>query len=74
MGTFGLLSIIMLIVLIIAGSLFCLLLPFLALIDIFRSKFEGNNQLLMVLIVLLVPLGAIIYFIAAPSLKIKDIA
>jgi len=67
MGTFGLLSIIMLIVLIIAGSLFCLLLTFLALIDIFRSKFEGNNQLLMVLIVLLVPLGAIIYFIAAPS-------
>lgn len=74
MGTFGLLSIIILIVLIIVGSLFCLLLPVLALIDIFRSKFEGNNQLLMALIVLLVPLGAIIYFIAAPSLKIKDVA
>lgn len=51
---------------------FGLLLPIIAIIDILRSKFRGNDNLLMVLIVIFVPLGSIIYFIIAPSLKVRD--
>lgn len=51
--------------------LFLLLLPIIAIIDIMRSKFEGNDNLLMLLIVIFIPLGSIIYFIMAPSRKIR---
>jgi len=51
--------------------LFLLLLPIIAIIDIMRSKFEGNDNLLMLLIVIFIPLGSIIYFILAPSRKIR---
>jgi hypothetical protein len=47
------------------------LLPLVALIDIIRSKFQGNDGILMALIVIFVPLfGSIIYFILGPSKKI----
>jgi hypothetical protein len=47
--------------------------PFLiALIDILRNKFEGNNQLMWVLIIFLLPLlGPILYFIIGTKQKIK---
>jgi len=51
--------------------LFFLLLPIIAIIDIMRSKFEGIDNLLMLLIVIFIPLGSIIYFILAPSRKIR---
>jgi|GEM_PF-1099242 len=49
---------------------FVLLLPIIAIIDILKSKFEGNDALLMLLIVIFIPLGAILYFILGPSRKV----
>lgn len=49
-----------------------LLLPVMAIVDIMRSKFHGNDNLLFVLIVLFIPCGAIIYFVLAPSRKIPS--
>jgi len=49
-----------------------LLLPIIAIIDIVNSKFEGNDSLLMVLIVIFIPFGAILYFVLAPSRKIRN--
>jgi hypothetical protein len=51
--------------------IFVLLLPIIAIIDILSSKFEGNDNLLMLLIVIFIPFGAILYFILGPSRKIK---
>ena len=51
--------------------IFVLLLPIIAIIDILNSKFEGNDSLLMLLIVIFIPFGAILYFILSPSRKIK---
>ena len=51
--------------------IFVLLLPIIAIIDILKSKFEGNDNLLMLLIVIFIPFGAILYFILGPSRKIK---
>jgi len=51
--------------------IFVLLLPIIAIIDILNSKFEGNDSLLMVSIVIFIPLGAILYFFLSPSRKIK---
>ena len=48
-----------------------LLLPIIAIIDILNSKFEGNDSLLMLLIVIFIPFGAILYFFLSPSRKIK---
>jgi hypothetical protein len=53
-------------------ALFFILLPVVAIIDILRSKFEGNDNLLMFLIVIFIPFGAIVYFIIAPSRKLKS--
>lgn len=67
MGTFGLTELIL--ILIVIG---CGILPLIALIDILRSKFEGNDNIMLVLIVILVPVfGPILYFILGPSRKIK---
>jgi hypothetical protein len=52
--------------------IFFLALPFIAIIDILRSKFQGNDNLLMLLIVIFIPFGAIIYFIVGPSKKIRN--
>jgi hypothetical protein len=51
--------------------IFALLLPIIAIIDILNSKFEGNDNLLMLLIVVLIPFGAVLYFFVSPSRKIK---
>jgi len=51
--------------------IFVLLLPIIAIIDILNSKFEGNDSLLMLLIVIFIPFGAILYFFLSPSRKIK---
>lgn len=51
--------------------IFVLLLPIIAIIDILNSKFEGNDAILMLLIVIFIPFGAILYFILSPSRKIK---
>lgn len=66
-----LLSVIFVVTLVIIFLLLPLLLKLIALIDIFRSRFTGNNQLFMALIVLLVPFGAIIYFFSMSSLKVE---
>jgi hypothetical protein len=47
--------------------LFFFIMPFIlcivALVDVLRSDFEGNNKLIWVLVVILVPLiGAVLYF------------
>jgi hypothetical protein len=56
-------------VLIVAFGLF--LLPLLAIIDIVRSRFEGNMQLIWVIIVVCFNLiGAILYFIMGRNQKI----
>jgi len=47
-----------------------LILPIIAIIDIVNSKFQGNDTLLMVLIVIFIPFGSILYFVIAPSRKI----
>ena len=49
-----------------------LILPIIAIIDIVNSKFQGNDTLLMVLIVIFIPFGAILYFVIAPSRKIRN--
>lgn len=53
----------------IAAAVF-LLLPIIAVIDILRSKFNDNENILMLLLVIFIPFGAIIYFVIAPSRKI----
>ena len=52
--------------------IFGLLLPIIAVIDILKSKFHGNDNLLMLLIVVFIPFGAIIYFLISPSRKIRN--
>jgi hypothetical protein len=59
----------LIIILIVTFSLF--LLPLLALIDIVRSKFEGNMQLIWVIIVIFFNvLGAILYFVIGKNQKL----
>lgn len=53
----------------VAAAVF-LLLPIIAVIDILRSKFNDNENILMLLLVIFIPFGAIIYFVIAPSRKI----
>lgn len=68
MGFFGLTEIIL--ILFLLG--FLLLLPLFALIDILKSKFEGNDSILMAIIVILLPvIGPILYFILGRARKIK---
>ena len=52
-------------------AIFCIILPFKALIDILKSKFNGNDKLIWVIVVLLVPIiGAILYFRIGKKSKI----
>lgn len=49
-----------------------LILPVIALVDIVRSQFVGNDKLIWVLIVLFLPvLGSILYFIIGNRQKIN---
>lgn len=59
-------------VLILSGIAFGLLLPIIAIIDIVRSRFHGNENLLFILLVIFVPFGAILYFVLSPSRKIPS--
>ncbi len=65
------LTVFFIILLILAIAIVVLLLPIIAIIDILNSKFQGNDNLLMLLIVLFVPLGAILYFFIRPYKKIR---
>jgi hypothetical protein len=52
--------------------LLILLLPILALIDIVRSDFEGNNKLMWALIVVFMNIvGTILYFVIGRAQKIE---
>jgi hypothetical protein len=45
-------------------SLFIFLLPLIALIDILKSRFDGNDKIVWVLVVLFLPvLGSVLYFL-----------
>ena len=47
--------------------------PIVALIDILKSKFDGNDKLIWVLVVLFLSVvGAILYFIIGQKQKIKE--
>jgi hypothetical protein len=47
------------------------LLPLIAIIDIVRNEFTGNNKIVWVLVVLLFPIiGAILYFLIGGSQKL----
>ncbi len=44
-----------------------------ALIDILKSNFSGNNKLVWIVVVILLPiLGAILYFLIGKSQKVKQ--
>ncbi len=65
LGGMGLLMILFIAVLV-------LILPLIALIDIIRNDFDGNNKLLWVLIVLFLPfLGSIIYFLIGKNQRTR---
>jgi hypothetical protein len=53
-------------------SLIALIIPIIAIVDILRSDFNGNDNILMMLLVIFIPFGAIIYFIIAPSRKVRN--
>ena len=65
----GLLFLLILIPLLVFSGI---LLPLIAIIDIIGSQFQGNDALLMVLLVIFVPFGSIVYFVIAPSKKIRN--
>lgn len=49
-----------------------IILPLIAIIDLLRSRFEGNDGLILTLVILFFPVvGPIIYFIVGPSKKAK---
>ena len=57
---------------ILAIALFALLLPIIALIDILRSDFKGNDKIIWVLLVIFMNLlGTLLYFIIGSRQKIK---
>lgn len=51
-------------------ALFFILLPLIAVVDILRSEFKGNDGIMLALLVIFVPFGAIAYFFLAPARKI----
>jgi len=59
-------------VIILAIGLLLFLLPVIALVDIIRSDFNGNDKIIFTLIVLFLPfLGSIIYFLIGTNRKIR---
>ena len=53
--------------------LLILLFPILALVDILKSKFDGNNKLIWVLVVVFTnTIGAILYFLIGKNQKIQE--
>jgi len=54
-------------------SFLILLLPLIALINILRSEFTGNNKIIWVIIVLCLPfLGSVLYFAMGKNQKITN--
>ncbi|MFM2290774.1 MAG: hypothetical protein RIS29_587 [Bacteroidota bacterium] len=67
------LSIIFIILISLAGVGLGLILPLIAIIDILRSRFHGNDNILFLILVVLLPfIGSIIYFVVGPSRKIPS--
>ena len=61
------------IVLIIIITVFLALFPILAIIDIVRNDFKGNDKLIWVLVTLLLPfLGPLLYFIIGRKNRLQD--
>ena len=61
------------IIIVLLFSLFLLILPILALIDIVRNEFEGNNKIVWVLIVIFFNLiGSILYFLIGRNQKVQN--
>ena len=67
LGVFGISELMFILTLV----LLCLLLPLFAIVDIVRSKFEGNMQLIWIIIVVFFNIiGSILYFIIGKNQKI----
>ena len=61
------------IILVLSVSLVMFVIPIIALIDILRSEFVGNNKLIWVLVILLTwILGAILYYFIGRKQKIEN--
>jgi hypothetical protein len=62
---FGMLE--LFVILFLLGTILCIV----ALIDILRSEFTGNNKLVWLLVVIFFPLiGSILYFLLGPKQKV----
>lgn len=60
------------IVIILLASLVMFVIPIIALIDILRNEFEGNNKIIWVIVILLTwLLGAILYYFIGRQQKIE---
>ena len=60
------------IIIILIVSLFLFILPIIALVDIIRSEFTGNNKIMWVLIVIFFNvIGSILYFLMGKNQKVK---
>jgi hypothetical protein len=71
LGMIGLWQLILLLIVL----LLCVLPTIIALIDILKSEFKGNNKIVWLLVVLLVNfLGAILYFLIGREQKIKPMS
>jgi hypothetical protein len=63
---FGMLE--LFVILFLLGTILCIV----ALIDILRSEFTGNNKLVWLLVVIFFPLiGSILYFVLGPKQKVS---
>lgn len=61
------------IILILVVTIFLVLLPIFAIIDVIRNDFKGNDKLIWVLVILLLPfLGPILYFIIGRKARLKN--
>lgn len=60
-------------ILILIISLFLFILPIIALVDIIRSEFTGNNKIVWVLIVIFFNIiGSVLYFLMGKNQKVKN--
>lgn len=60
------------IIITLAVVLFIFLFPLIALVDVLTSQFQGNDKLLWVIVILLLPfLGAFLYFIIGRDKKVR---
>lgn len=70
LGLFGGIELIFLLILL----LFVFLLPLIALIDVVRNEFEGNNKIVWVLVIIFFNiLGTLLYFAIGRGQRVKSI-